>query len=130
KSVPGHKPPITRKVGDFRSGLVSRRLWADALPRRAPRRQVGSMIGRRRDVHQDGLGGGCDLDAVLLEALLHAAVELALDRPAAGFGAADLADDRDHRAVDLVDAPEFEIAADQRAEVRLATHLVDDVLED
>src|SRR5207237_1202120 len=65
-----------------------------------------------------------------LEALLHAAVELALDRPAARLGAADLADDRHHRAVDLVDAPQLKIATDQAAELRLATHLVDDVLED
>src|SRR5205085_9148605 len=91
---------------------------------------MNGAISWRRDVHQDGLGGGCDLDAVVLETLLHAAVEFALHRPAAGLGAADLADDRHHGAVDLVDAPELEIAADQRAEFHLAAHLVADVLED
>src|SRR4051812_35642846 len=91
---------------------------------------MSGVVSRRRDVHQDGLGGRCDLDAVVLEALLHATVEFALHRPAAGLGAADLADDRHHGAVDLVDAPELEIAADQAAEFDLAAHLVDDILED
>jgi len=80
---------------------------------------MGRAVSRRRDLHQDGLGGGCDLDAALLEAQLHAAVEFALDRPAARFGAADLADDRHHGTIDLVDAPQFEVTADQGAEVVL-----------
>src|SRR3954471_2204176 len=104
--------------------------FTEPLPCRSTRRQMNGATSRRRDVHQDGLGGGCDLDAVVLETLLHAAVEFALHRPAAGLGAADLADDRHHGAVDLVDAPELEIAADQAAEFHLAAHLVNDVLED
>src|SRR5579875_1634468 len=58
----------------------------------------------------DRLGGIGDLDPELLEALLHAPVELALNTPAAGIGTSDLADDRHHGAVDLVDAPELAVA--------------------
>src|SRR5262249_53678509 len=80
--------------------------------------------------HQDGLGGGSNLDSVFLEAQLHAAIELALNRPTAAVGATDLADDRHHRTIHLVDAPKLEIAADRGAEFRLPAHFIDDVLED
>src|SRR6202011_3369392 len=79
--------------------------------------------------HQNGLTCGCDFDSALLESPLHAAVEFALHRPATAVGAANLADDRRHRAVHLVDAPQFEIAADCMAVFGLATHFSDDILE-
>src|ERR1700742_1191055 len=53
---------------------------------RAPRHLVRGDIRRYGDVHQDGLGGGCDFDSAFLEAPFHAAVEFALHRPAAGVG--------------------------------------------
>src|SRR5204863_1230864 len=91
---------------------------------------VGLAFLGHSALNQDGLAAVGDLDAGLLEASLHPAVEFPLHRPAAVGGAADLADDRSHRAVDLVHAPEFEIAADQGPIVGLATHLGDDVRED
>lgn len=64
---------------------------AERLSSRPPRRQIGERISRRRNLHQNGLQRRRGLDAVLPEAQLHAAVEFALDRPAARLGAADLA---------------------------------------
>src|SRR6187402_3051249 len=76
--------------------------------RRAPGHLLRRHLGRLRDLHQDGLPCGREFDSGVLKFLLHAPVELALHRPAPAVGATDLADDRDHRAVDLVDAPQFE----------------------
>src|SRR3954454_2591227 len=125
--------PASPPAGMARMRAAARRQAGnivERLSRCPPRCKVGDGIGRWRDLHQDSLGRGCELDSALLETLLHAAVELALDRPAAGLAAPDLADDRHHCAIDLVDAPEFEVAADHAAEFRLAAHFVDDVLED
>src|SRR5258708_36422492 len=71
-----------------------------------------------------------DFDAAFLEAAFHPAIEFALHRPASVGGAADLPDDLCHRSVDLVDAPQFQITADQRPILGLSAHLGDDVLED
>src|SRR3954471_13152158 len=90
----------------------------------------GLGISRHRHRHQDGLSRMRHFDAALLEAPLHAAVEFALHRPAATVGTADLADDRHHLAIDLVDAPQFEIAADRLPVFVFPTHFADDVLQD
>src|SRR5277367_1971133 len=96
----------------------------------SPRHRTRRDLGRRRNLHQDGLARRCDFDSALLESPLHAAVEFALHRPAAAVGAANLTDDRGHDAVDLVDAPQFEIAADRMPVFGLPAHLSDDILED
>jgi hypothetical protein len=90
----------------------------------------GGGVGRRRHLHQNALARMRHFDAALLEAPLHAAVEFALHGPMAAVGAADLADDRHHLAVHLVDAPEFKIAADRLPVLALATHFGDDFLQD
>src|SRR5207302_10672446 len=94
KTLPGKR----RQVGILRRLLFEHALFGKplhtfpdhALSGRPSWRQVRGRIGRRRDLHQDRLDRGCDFDAVLLEALLHAAVEFALDRPAARLRATDL----------------------------------------
>src|SRR6266404_4714837 len=93
------------------------------------RHRIRGHVGRLGNLHQDGLTCGCDFDSALLESSLHAAVEFALHWPATAVGAANLADDRGHRAVHLVDAPQFEIAADRLPVFGLATHFSDDVLK-
>src|SRR5258708_27798571 len=99
------------------------------LASRPSHHRIRGYVGRLGNLHQDGLTCGCDFDSALLESSLHAAVEFALHWPATAVGAANLADDRRHRAVHLVDAPQFEIAADRLPVFRLATHFSDDVLK-
>src|SRR5467141_1108344 len=99
------------------------------LAGRPSRYRIRGYVGRRGNLHQNGLTCGCDFEPTLLESSLHAAVEFALHWPATGVGAANLADDRRHRAVHLVYAPQFEIAADRLPVFGLATHFGDDILE-
>src|SRR5882672_12281158 len=99
------------------------------LASRPSRHRIRGYVGRRGNLHQNGLTCGCDFDFALLESPLHAPVEFALHWPATAVGAADLTDDRRHRAVHLVDAPQFEIAADRLPVFGLATHFSDDILE-
>src|SRR5882757_1335897 len=82
------------------------------LASRPSKHRIRGYVGRRGNLHQNGLTCGCDFDSALLESSLHAAIEFALHWPATAVGAANLADDRCHRAVHLVDAPQFEFAAD------------------
>src|SRR5258707_14574222 len=100
------------------------------LASRPSSHRIRGYVGRRGNLHQNGLTCGCNFDSALLESsLLHAAVEFALHWPATAVGAANLADDRRHRAVHLVDAPQFEIATDRLPVFGLATHFSDDILE-
>src|SRR6202165_1068231 len=99
------------------------------LASRPSKHRIRGYVGRRGNLHQNGLTCGCDFDSALLELSLHATVEFALHWPATAVGAANLADDRRHRAVYLVDAPQFEIAADRLPVFGLATHFSDDILE-
>src|SRR6202171_1392959 len=100
------------------------------LASRPSRHRIRGYVGRRGNLHQNGLTRGCDFDSALLESSLHAAIEFALHWPATAVGAANLADDRRHRAVHLVDAPQFEVAADHMPVFGLAAHFIDDILED
>src|ERR1700738_1993516 len=83
------------------------------LASRPSKHRIRGCVGRRGNLHQNGLTCGCDFDSALLESSLHAAIEFALHRPATAVGAANLADDRRDQAVPLVDAPQLEIAADR-----------------
>src|ERR1700733_14257977 len=125
----GTSPAMTKEQVIFK--------WSDAenardlrLTRRPSWLRIHGHVGGCWDLHQNGLSSGSDLDSALLESPLHAAVEFALHRPATAVGAANLADDRRHRAVHLVDAPQFEIAADHLPVFGLTTHFSDDILED
>src|SRR3954469_4572555 len=68
-------------------------------------------------------GGGDEMNALLLEAPLQAPREFVLHIPAALDGAADLAGDGDAAAVELVDAPQLEVAEDRVVKFWLAPHL-------
>src|ERR1700722_1357301 len=124
----GTNPAMTKEQVIFK--------WSDAenardlrLTRRPSWLRIHGHVGGCWDLHQNGLSSGSDLDSALLESPLHAAVEFALHRPATAVGAANLADDRRHRAVYLVDAPQFKIAADRLPVFGLAAHFSDDVLQ-
>src|ERR1700722_1059976 len=105
------------------------RVVVSPLAGRPPGHRFRGQIRLRGNLHQKGLTGRRYFDSAFLEAPLHATVELALDRPAAAVGASNLADDRHHRAVHLVDPPQFEVAADRRPEFGLTAHFSDDFLE-
>src|SRR5258708_27595827 len=104
-----------RSKGSFSAPLKLR------LASRPSKRRIRGYVGRFGNLHQDGLTCGCDFDSALLESSLHAAVEFALPLPATAVGAANLADDRPHRAGHLVHAPQVEIAADPPPVFALAT---------
>src|ERR1700759_4912961 len=61
-----------------------------SLAGRPARHQIRRNFGRSRNLHQDGLSRRSDFDSAFLESTLHAAVELALHRPAAAVGASNL----------------------------------------
>src|SRR5258708_14416851 len=75
------------------------------LASRPSKHRIRGYVGRRGNLHQNGLTCGCDFDSALLESSLHAAIEFALHWPAAPVVAPNLPDDRRHPTLHPSAAP-------------------------